>query len=93
MDGHCVNPRTIVRARGLPWQVSDLDVALFFAGLDIEMFGQKTLGGNLKYFPHSFVVGELPFALGPREGATGNAWSVSKGPSTGTGHWNAIDGI
>lgn len=27
--------RCVVRARGLPWHVSDLDVAMFFAGLDI----------------------------------------------------------
>uniref|UniRef100_A0A914ICG1 RRM domain-containing protein n=1 Tax=Globodera rostochiensis TaxID=31243 RepID=A0A914ICG1_GLORO len=34
-----VDSRCVVRARGLPWHVSDLDVALFFAGLDIPPGG------------------------------------------------------
>ncbi|KAL3080336.1 hypothetical protein niasHS_012441 [Heterodera schachtii] len=34
-----VDSRCVVRARGLPWHVSDLDVAMFFAGLDIPPGG------------------------------------------------------
>lgn len=30
-----VKDETVVRVRGLPWQVSDHDVAAFFKGLDI----------------------------------------------------------
>jgi epithelial splicing regulatory protein 1/2 len=30
-----IDTETIVRARGLPWQSSDTDMARFFAGLNI----------------------------------------------------------
>jgi len=30
-----VDPNVVVRARGLPWQSSDGDIAKFFIGLDI----------------------------------------------------------
>lgn len=30
-----IDPSTVIRARGLPWQSSDQDVARFFRGLDI----------------------------------------------------------
>ncbi|CAK5075799.1 unnamed protein product [Meloidogyne enterolobii] len=38
-DTQSIDSKTIIRARGLPWQVSDLDVALFFAGLEIAKGG------------------------------------------------------
>ncbi|EEB16089.1 hypothetical protein Phum_PHUM403840 [Pediculus humanus corporis] len=31
-----VDPNSVVRARGLPWQSSDGDIARFFRGLNIE---------------------------------------------------------
>ena len=31
-----IKDETIIRARGLPWQVSDVDVADFFVGLNIS---------------------------------------------------------
>lgn len=31
-----VDPNSVVRARGLPWQSSDGDIAKFFRGLNIE---------------------------------------------------------
>ncbi|XP_035702369.1 RNA-binding protein fusilli isoform X2 [Folsomia candida] len=34
-----IDPSTVIRARGLPWQSSDQDVARFFRGLDIARGG------------------------------------------------------
>jgi epithelial splicing regulatory protein 1/2 len=31
-----IEESTVIRARGLPWQCTDQDVAKFFRGLDIE---------------------------------------------------------
>ena len=31
-----IEESTVIRARGLPWQCTDQDVARFFRGLDIE---------------------------------------------------------
>ena len=36
VDGSCV-----VRARGLPWQASDTEVARFFTGLNVAPGGQE----------------------------------------------------
>uniref|UniRef100_A0A1I7Y0K9 RRM domain-containing protein n=1 Tax=Steinernema glaseri TaxID=37863 RepID=A0A1I7Y0K9_9BILA len=38
-DTNAVEPDVVVRARGLPWQASDQDVANFFAGLNIAPGG------------------------------------------------------
>jgi hypothetical protein len=34
--GDNIEESTVIRARGLPWQCTDQDVAKFFRGLDIE---------------------------------------------------------
>lgn len=36
-----VDNETVVRARGLPWQSSDQDVARFFKGLNIARLAQQ----------------------------------------------------
>lgn len=37
--GDVVDSETVVRARGLPWQSSDQDVARFFKGLNMARHG------------------------------------------------------
>ena len=38
VDTHCC-----VRARGLPWQASDQDIARFFVGLNVAKYGTTCL--------------------------------------------------
>lgn len=67
-----VDSETVVRARGLPWQSSDQDVARFFKGLNIARWvwqGGRALEG-----------GPAPEAL--TKHCTGSAGVVSPSAST-----------
>ena len=37
-----VDTNSVVRARGLPWQASDTDIARFFTGLNVSPGGKTT---------------------------------------------------
>ena len=37
----------MVRARGLPWQASDTDIARFFTGLNVAPGGERDIGINV----------------------------------------------
>lgn len=55
-----VDNETVIRARGLPWQSSDQDIARFFKGLSIAKYVQQELlcfqhaKTGLFYFNFSF---------------------------------------
>ena len=37
-----VDTNSVVRARGLPWQASDTDIARFFTGLNVSPGGKRS---------------------------------------------------
>ena len=39
-----VDTQAVVRARGLPWQASDTDIARFFTGLNVAPGGERHAG-------------------------------------------------
>ena len=53
-----VDSETVIRARGLPWQSSDQDIARFFKGLNIAKY--VGLDANLQW-PHYFSDGYMNF--------------------------------
>ena len=55
MTSESVDDETIVRARGLPWQASDHDVARFFRGLNIPRLVK------IKRFCISVVLSKISF--------------------------------
>lgn len=44
-----VDSETVIRARGLPWQSSDQDIARFFKGLNIAKYVHDNISFNIVY--------------------------------------------
>ena len=58
-----VDDDTVVRARGLPWQSSDQDIARFFRGLNVARSAyyrwQRTLLDSVLFGSSAVLVGDM----------------------------------
>ena len=59
VDGSCV-----VRARGLPWQASDTEVARFFTGLNVAPGGEALFLSLIFFALYFFRRGAVPVSAG-----------------------------